>query len=65
MNDRDLENLYSLNLDLFDLWSKMYDVETEPEARDAMNQHLEALDLVLGYLELSIDKKDDLKRTLR
>jgi hypothetical protein len=43
----------------------MLEIETNPEAREAMIKHLEALDLVLGFVEKSIDKKDQLKRELK
>lgn len=65
MNDKDLEKLYALNLKLFDSWESMLEIETNPEAREAMIKHLEALDLVLGFVEKTIDKKDQLKRELK
>lgn len=65
MIDKDLEKLYSLNLKLFDSWESMLEIETNSEAREAMIKHLEALDLVLGFVEKTIDKKDQLKRELK
>lgn len=65
MIDKDLEKLYALNLKLFDSWESMLEIETNSEAREAMIKHLEALDLVLGFVEKSIDKKDQLKRELK
>jgi len=65
MNDRDLETLNALGLDLFNSWSLMFDNEKNPDAKESMNEHLEALDLVLGFLEKSLDKKDEIKRSLR
>lgn len=65
MIDKDLEKLYALNLKLFDSWESMLEIETNSEAREAMIKHLEALDLVLGFVEKTIDKKDQLKRELK
>ncbi|MAR18875.1 MAG: hypothetical protein CML44_05830 [Rhodobacteraceae bacterium] len=65
MNDKDLENLYKLNLDLFDSWSELYDIETDPEAKEAMKKHLGSMDLVLGWVEKTLEYKDETVRTLR
>ena len=65
MNDKDLVNCYNLNLQLFDSWNLMVEHETDPEAREAMYKHIDSLDLILGFLEKSKDKRDEIKRTLR
>ena len=65
MNDKDLEKLYKLNLDLFDSWSELYDIETDPEAKEAMKTHLDSMDLILGWLEKTLQYKDETLRTLR
>ena len=65
MNDKDLENLYKLNLDLFDSWSELYDVEKDPEAKEAMKKHLVSMDLILGWVEKTLEYKDETVRTLR
>ena len=65
MNDKDLEKLYKLNLDLFDSWSELYDIETDPEAKEAMKKHLDSMDLILGWLEKTLQYKDETVRTLR
>ena len=43
----------------------MVEHETDPEAKDAMYKHIDALDLILGFLEKSKDKRDEIKRELR
>ena len=65
MNDKDLENLYKLNLDLFDSWSELYDVEKDPEAKEAMKKHVDSMDLILGWVEKTLEYKDETVRTLR
>ena len=65
LNDKDLEDLYNLNLRLFDSWNLMVEHETDPEAKEAMYKHIDALDLILGFLEKSKDKRDEIKRELR
>ena len=65
MKDKDLENLYKLNLDLFDSWSELYDIETDSEAKEAMKKHLDSMDLILGWLEKTLEYKDETVRALR
>jgi len=65
MNDKDLENLYKLNLDLFDSWSVLYDIEKDKESKEAMKKHLDSMDLILGWLEKTLEYKDETVRTLR
>ena len=65
MKDKDLENLYKLNIDLFDSWSELYDIETDFEAKEAMKKHLDSMDLILGWLEKTLEYKDETVRALR
>jgi len=65
MNDKDLEKLYKLNLDLFDSWSVLYDIEKDKESKEAMKKHLDSMDLILGWLEKTLEYKDETVRTLR
>ena len=43
----------------------MYDIETDPEAKEAMKKHLDSMDLILGWLEKTLEYKDETVRTLR
>ena len=53
------------NLDLFDSWSELYDVEKDPEAKEAMKKHIDSMDLILGWLEKTLEYKDETVRALR
>ena len=65
MNDKDLDNCYNLNSRLYDSWNLMVEHETDPEAKEAMYKHIDALDLILGFLEKSKEKRNEIKRELR
>ena len=65
MNDKDLDDLYNLNSRLYDSWNLIVEHETDPEAREAMYKHIDALDLILGFLEKSKEKRNEIRKELR
>lgn len=65
MNDKDLDDLYNLNSRLYDSWNLIAEHETDPEAREAMYKHIDALDLILGFLEKSKEKRNEIRKELR
>ena len=50
MYDKDSDDLYNLNSRLYVSWNLIAEHESDPEAREAMYKHIDALDLILGFL---------------